>query len=158
MQRLIVIGNGMVGYKFCEKLVASPFRKDFELIVFGEESRVAYDRVHMSEYFSNEDADSLTLAQPGWYEENNIRLLTSTLKYDINRGEKKVSDHNNREYAYAYLVLDTESKPFTPPMRNLDTKGAFVCRTFEDLEATRYDARRVKKLKRQPTAAILGGG
>ena len=158
MQRLIVIGNGMVGYKFCEKLVASPFRKDFELIVFGEESRVAYDRVHLSEYFSNEDADSLTLAQPGWYEENNIRLLTSTLISEINRAEKKVIDHKNQEYTYDYLVLATGSKPFIPPIQNLDKKGIFVYRTIEDLEAIRYYAHRVKKLKRQPRAAILGGG
>jgi len=46
LKTVIVVGNELVGYKFCEKLVAkvrprTPFLK---LIVFGEEPRVAYDR------------------------------------------------------------------------------------------------------------------
>jgi nitrite reductase (NADH) large subunit len=47
---IIVVGNGMVGYKFCEKLLAKS--SQFKIIVFGEEPRHAYDRVHLSEYFS----------------------------------------------------------------------------------------------------------
>jgi nitrite reductase (NADH) large subunit len=47
---VVVIGNGMVGHKFCEKLMAvSP---SFQIVVFGEEPRPAYDRVHLSEYFN----------------------------------------------------------------------------------------------------------
>ncbi|MFT5213856.1 MAG: nitrite reductase (NADH) large subunit, partial [Patiriisocius sp.] len=45
MQTIIVVGNGMVGYKFCEKFAAKSKSKDFKVIVFGEEPRPAYDRV-----------------------------------------------------------------------------------------------------------------
>lgn len=32
---IVVVGNGMVGYKFCEKLLARSLH--FNIIVFGEE-------------------------------------------------------------------------------------------------------------------------
>ena len=49
--KIVVIGNGMVGYKFCEKLRAKQDITHIELVVFGEEPRPAYDRVHLSEFF-----------------------------------------------------------------------------------------------------------
>ena len=55
--RIVIIGNGMVGYKFCEKLLASPQASQFQLTVFGEETRPAYDRVHLSEFFSGKAAE-----------------------------------------------------------------------------------------------------
>ncbi len=57
--KVIVIGNGMVGYKFCEKLLAKQNTENIQLVVFGEEPRAAYDRVHLSEYFSGKSADDL---------------------------------------------------------------------------------------------------
>jgi len=51
-QRIVVIGNGMVGHSFLEKLIASEGFENFEVTVFGEEPRKAYDRVYLSSYFS----------------------------------------------------------------------------------------------------------
>jgi nitrite reductase (NADH) large subunit len=56
-KQIIVIGNGMVGYKFCEKMISKS--KDFNITIFGEEPRRAYDRVHLSEYFNGKSADDL---------------------------------------------------------------------------------------------------
>ncbi len=76
--KIVVIGptfDRMVGYKFCEKLtVPKPNRVNLRLVVFGEETRPAYDRVHLSEYFAGKTADDLTMAPLDWYTENNIRL------------------------------------------------------------------------------------
>jgi len=72
MKKIIVVGNGMVGYKFCEKLVASSESKNFKITVFGEEPRPAYDRVHLSAFFENQDAKALEMAPAAWYKENNI--------------------------------------------------------------------------------------
>jgi nitrite reductase (NADH) large subunit len=49
---LIVVGNGMVGHHFLEQLVASPAAAEYDILVFGEEKQLAYDRVHLSEYFA----------------------------------------------------------------------------------------------------------
>src|ERR1041384_5806174 len=88
---IVVIGNGMVGYKFCEKLLAKKKNdQEFMLTVFGEEPRVAYDRVHLSEYFAGKTADDLTMASKEWYEENGIRLFLSDPVVDIDTEEKLV--------------------------------------------------------------------
>jgi len=42
---IIVVGNGMVGYKFCEKLVARS--ANYNIIVFGEEPRRAQVQVRL---------------------------------------------------------------------------------------------------------------
>ena len=52
MIKVIVVGNGMVGYKFCEKFIAKSGQEKYQITVFGEEPRRAYDRVHLSEYFA----------------------------------------------------------------------------------------------------------
>ena len=49
-QRLLVIGNGMVGQRFLEELVAKT--EAFDITVLGEEIRPAYDRVQLSAWFS----------------------------------------------------------------------------------------------------------
>ena len=60
--KIVVVGNGMVGYKFCEKLIAKNPAGQFEIVVFGEETRPAYDRVHLSEFFAGKSADDLSMA------------------------------------------------------------------------------------------------
>lgn len=59
--RLVIIGNGMVGHKLIETLVASAAVHQFELVTFCEEPRYAYDRVHLSEFFNGKTAQDLSL-------------------------------------------------------------------------------------------------
>ena len=89
-KNIVVIGNGMVGYKFCEKFVAKAGSKDFQLIVFGEEPRPAYDRVHLSEYFTHKDESLLSMAPREWYAEKGIELYTGDPVISIDRNKKKV--------------------------------------------------------------------
>ena len=84
----------MVGYKFCEKLSAKNANGKFEIIVFGEEARPAYDRVHLSEYFSGKSADELSLVPPGWYQSNNIKLHLGDPVRRIDRINKVVHSHH----------------------------------------------------------------
>ena len=76
MEKIVVIGNGMVGYKFCEKLSKADHSRRFSVKVFGEEPRPAYDRVHLSAYFTGTSVEELTMAPRNWYEENDIELIT----------------------------------------------------------------------------------
>ena len=89
MKSILVVGNGMVGYKFCEKIAGLTNSSEYKVTVFGEEPRPAYDRVHLSAYFENQDAKSLELAPRSWYEENDIELITDEYVSDINKEEKR---------------------------------------------------------------------
>ncbi len=158
MKHIIVVGNGMVGYKFCEKLVAQEESKDFKITVFGEEPRPAYDRVHLSEYFENQDAKALEMAPAEWYADNNVDLITGERVADINRSSKTITTAKDREFSYDYLVLATGSVPFVPPIKGVEKEGVFVYRTIEDLEGMLDYAAKIKAEKPNGRAAVLGGG
>ncbi|MDP5105198.1 MAG: nitrite reductase large subunit NirB [Polaribacter sp.] len=158
MQTIIVVGNGMVGYKFCEKLVAQAQGKDFKIIVFGEEPRPAYDRVHLSEFFENQDAKALEMAPAEWYQENNIDLIVDERVSDIHRNTKTIITAKNRTFSYDYLVLATGSSAFVPPIKGVEKEGVFVYRTIEDLEGMLAYASKLKVENPNAKAAVLGGG
>ena len=158
MKTVIVIGNGMVGYKFCEKFVAASGSENFKIIVFGEEPRPAYDRVHLSEFFENQDAKALEMAPVEWYVENNIDLIIDERVTDINRNLKKIKTVKEREFTYDYLVMATGSSAFVPPIKGVEKEGVFVYRTIEDLEGMLAYAANLKKEKPNARAAVLGGG
>jgi nitrite reductase (NADH) large subunit len=147
---IVVIGNGMVGYKFCEKLLRKS--SDFHIVVFGEESRPAYDRVHLSEYFNGKSADDLTLADSFWYSQNGITLHTGDPIKIIDRHSKKVYSLNGFEQSYDYLVLATGSSAFVPTVPGIEKDGVFVYRTIEDLELIKSYSHKAKR------AAVIGGG
>lgn len=159
MKTVIVIGNGMVGYKFCEKFISQQKNsKAFKLIVIGEEPRPAYDRVHLSEFFENRDAKRLEMAPKEWYSENGIQLVTGEKVVDINRTKKTVNTTKNNTFTYDYLILATGSSPFVPTIKGVEKEGVFVYRTIEDLEAMLAYAAHIKAIKPKAKAAILGGG
>lgn len=157
MIKVIVVGNGMVGYKFCEKFVAKKGSENYQITVFGEEPRRAYDRVHLSEYFAGKTADDLSMSSSNWYEDNNIVLNTSELITDINREQKTIRTHLEQVYEYDYLVLATGSAAFVPPIEGVDKEGVFVYRTIEDLDAIMAYAKKIR-MNGATEAAVLGGG
>ncbi|MEI6946853.1 nitrite reductase large subunit NirB [Paraflavisolibacter sp. H34] len=147
---IVVVGNGMVGYKFCEKLVAKS--KDFNIVVFGEEPRHAYDRVHLSEYFAGKSADDLSLSALQWYGDNDITLHLGDPVQEINRQTKTIHSLHGLSIRYDYLVLATGSSAFVPPIPGVEKDGVFVYRTIEDLELIKAYAAKSR------TGAVMGGG
>jgi nitrite reductase (NADH) large subunit len=157
MIKVIVVGNGMVGYKFCEKFVSKSGQENYQITVFGEEPRRAYDRVHLSEYFGGKSAEDLSMSTLSWYEENNIILNTSELVTTIDKENKTITTHLGNSQSYDYLVLATGSSAFVPPIKGSDKEGVFVYRTIEDLDAMMTYAKKIKK-NGATQAAVLGGG
>lgn len=152
MRKIIVIGNGMVGYKFCEKLRAKAGKDEFAVTVFGEELFPAYDRVHLSDYFSGKAPEALFMAPGQWYADNAIELITGELITSIDREAKTVTSHKGRTMAYDILILATGSGAFVPQIEGVNKKGVFVYRTIEDLQAIEAFGKKVS------SAAVLGGG
>jgi nitrite reductase (NADH) large subunit len=150
--KIIVVGNGMVSYKFCEKLVAKGNTASFDITIFGEEIRPAYDRVHLSEFFSGKSADDLLMAPASWYAENNITLHTGDPIQQIDRSNKTVHSFKGITQSYDVLILATGSSAFVPPIPGVEKDGVFIYRTIEDLEMMTAYA------KKATTGAVIGGG
>ncbi|WP_461538771.1 nitrite reductase large subunit NirB [Spongorhabdus nitratireducens] len=151
-QRIVVIGNGMVGHRFLEEIIAHAGNDHYDITVFCEEPRVAYDRVHLSSYFSHHTAEELSLVKPGFYEASNIKLLLGEAASIVNPAEKIVSSKNGRMVPYDKLVFATGSFPFVPPIKGYEGTDIFVYRTIEDLEAIEKCARNSK------SGIVIGGG
>ncbi|MEO1867824.1 MAG: nitrite reductase large subunit NirB [Methylococcales bacterium] len=149
---LVVIGNGMVGQNFLETWVASSAYADYQVVTFCEEPRVAYDRVHLSEYFSGKSADDLSLVESGFFEKNNITLHLGDRAVRIDRDNKWVLSQKGERIAYDKVVIASGSYPFVPPMPGHDRDGCLVYRTIEDLEAITSAAKKAK------TGVVVGGG
>ncbi|RPD51880.1 nitrite reductase large subunit NirB [Paracnuella aquatica] len=149
---IIVVGNGMVGFKFCEKLLQKNLAPSVKITVFGEEIRPAYDRVHLSSFFEGKTAEDLSMAPRSWYEDNGITLHLSDPIQAIDRVEKTVTSHRGITLPYNYLVLATGSAAFVPPIPGMDKQGVFIYRTVEDLELMQHWAPRARK------GAVIGGG
>jgi nitrite reductase (NADH) large subunit len=150
-RHVVVVGNGMVGHRFCEEMAA---RSDgrFRLTCFGEEPRPAYDRVHLSEFFSGKTADDLQIATPEWYREHGFELCTGHRVVAIDRAQRMIHCASGRRQPYDTLVLATGSVPFVPPIPGADLPGVFVYRTIEDLEAISAWGGKCRR------AIVIGGG
>ena len=148
---LIVIGNGMVGHHFLEQFSASPAAADYDIIVFGEEKQLAYDRVHLSEYFGGSTHADLAMGTLEWYTEQGIQLHLNERVTGIDRDNRTVSTPR-ASYEYDELVLATGSYPFVPPIEGNDRPHCLVYRTLDDLDAIRASSDGAR------TGVVVGGG
>lgn len=147
--KIVVIGHGMVGHKLIESLVD---QADIELTVIAEEPRPAYDRVHLTEYFSGKSADDLLLARHDFADAYGIALHLNTKATSIDTANKTVTTADGRQLDYDKLVLATGSYPFVPPLPGKDRDNCFVYRTIEDMDAMRNASMSAK------TGVVIGGG
>ena len=149
---ILVVGNGMVSHRFCERLREHDPARRFHIVVLGEEPRPAYDRVHLTSYFSDRSAEALLLGTREWYESNGIELRVGVKAVRIDRAARQVETDRGGTLAYDRLVLATGSAPFVPPVPGIEKKGTFVYRTIEDLDAI------IRYGERSRRVAVLGGG
>ncbi|MDF7679791.1 nitrite reductase large subunit NirB [Enterobacteriaceae bacterium ESL0689] len=150
--KIAIIGNGMVGHRFIEEILDKAPADQFDITVFCEEPRVAYDRVHLSSYFSHHTAEELSLVREGFYQKHGINILTGERAITVNRQEKMIYSSSGRTVFYDKLIIATGSSPWVPPIKGANTQDCFVYRTIEDLNAIEACARRSKR------GAVVGGG
>ncbi len=149
-QKLLVIGNGMVGQRLLEYVTGESH--EYEITVLCEEPRPAYDRVQLTSFFSGKSAQDLSMVETDFFDANDITIHLNDKAAGIDRAAKQVATAQGRVLAYDKLVLATGSYPFVPPVPGRDRPGCFVYRTIEDLEAIRTAAASGK------IGAVVGGG
>ncbi|KAF4998563.1 hypothetical protein FGRMN_3090 [Fusarium graminum] len=114
-KRVVVVGLGMVGIAFIEKLLKYDAKaKEYAVTVVGEEPYLAYNRYAESK--------------------SSLNCHVNTKATHIDTDKKIVECANGESYPYDILILATGSDAVLP--RNLkgwDANGVFVYRTIDDL-------------------------
>jgi len=151
VQTLIVVGNGMVGHHCVEQLIERGALDHYRVHVFSEEPMRAYDRVHLSEYFSGRDAESLALSDMALYQRPGITLHLGVPILEIDRQRQEVITAEGC-VAYDKLVLATGSYPFVPPIEGAEGDSRLVYRTLDDLDTIRNAAINARR------GVVVGGG
>ena len=151
-QRIVIVGNGMVGHKFIDNVLEGESRDNYQLVTFSEEPRQAYDRVHLTEYFAGRSAEDLLMAPEGYYQENDVEIHINEKIVDIDLEAKEAIAASGARVAYDKLILATGSYPFVPPIPGHDQDHCLVYRTIEDLEAIKASASVSK------SGVVVGGG
>ena len=149
--KIIVVGHGMVGHKFLESLAETTLA-DVDVTVLCEEPRAAYDRVHLSEFFSGKTAEDLSLVEADFFARTGFTLHLAARAASIDRRAKTVTTLEGEILPYDKLVLATGSNPFIPQVPGRDRPHCHVYRTIEDLEAMKASGAKSK------TAVVVGGG
>ncbi|RKQ97020.1 assimilatory nitrite reductase (NAD(P)H) large subunit precursor [Kushneria sinocarnis] len=154
-KQLVIIGNGMVGHHCVEQLIERGATEHYCIHVFGEERHHAYDRVHLSEYFSGKDADALALGEPDLHRTHGVELHLGTRISAIDRDAREVVTPEGR-LGYDSLIIATGSYPFVPPVPGPDSEthpqARLVYRTLDDLDAIRSHAEHARR------GVVIGGG
>jgi len=66
-KRVVVVGLGMVGIAFIEKLLKlDAKRREYDVVVIGEEPHLAYNRVGLTSYFQHREVERLYMNPEEW--------------------------------------------------------------------------------------------
>ena len=158
-QKIVVVGLGMVGVAFIEKLMKMDSkRREYDLIVIGEEPHLAYNRVGLTSFFQHRKVENLYLNPHEWYHgmpEGALNYHLNTQVTEIHPESKVVSTSSGDTVPYDILVLATGSDALLPRHTpGHDAKGVFVYRTIEDLQKLISFAETCPNT----TGAVVGGG
>ncbi|KAG9248800.1 nitrite reductase-like protein [Calycina marina] len=133
-------------------------RREYDIVVIGEESHVAYNRVGLTSFFQHRKVENLYLNPKEWYlnvPPGSLNYHLNTRVIEIHPEHKLVSCSSGEMVPYDVLVIATGSDALLPrhtPGHN--AQGVFVYRTIEDLEnLIRFSAER-----KGTHGAVVGGG
>ncbi|KAK2748059.1 hypothetical protein FQN55_004610 [Onygenales sp. PD_40] len=137
-QKLVIVGLGMVALGFIEKLLKlDAERRQYDIVVIGEEHHIAYNRVSLSSFFEHQKIEDLYLNPPEWYDS-----LDGSFSYHLNTKVTQILPHKKSIrtsagdlVSYDLLVLATGSDALLPKQTpGYDANGVFVYRTIDDLQ------------------------
>lgn len=147
--KYLIIGASAAGLAAAESIRKAD--KSGEITILTKEAYLPYSRPSISYYLKGVvNEKDMYLRKPSFYKENKINVVTEANVTAIDK-ENKVVKAGRKSYSYDKLCIAAGSKPFVPPMKNVEgNKNAL---TFLDLASTKA----VKKLADAKTRAVVIG-
>lgn len=176
MKNMVIVGLGMTGIAFLEKMLNNDTAQEYFYTVIGEEPYLAYNRVGLTEYFEHKNFDKLLLSPKTFYEERNKNrwnFKVNEAVVEVDKINKTAITSKGNKYEYDLLVFATGSNGVLPlqllpdpincqsrdDYKNYREMGCFVYRTIDDLNSmlSFSDGLSVQK-DTTKRAIVVGGG
>jgi len=155
-ETIVVVGGGMAAHRFCEQLVQRGGTDRYRVVVLSEESRPAYDRVHLTEVLTGRDPESLELGGDAWCAEHEIEWHGKAVVETIDLPRRTVSSSCGHVLRFDRLVFATGSAPILPTIPGSELPGVFTYRTADD--AVAIAAAATTSARGGGRAVVVGGG
>ncbi|KAI0695733.1 nitrite reductase [Cytidiella melzeri] len=156
---VFVVGLGMVGIAFIEKLFDVDTSMRYKVVTCGEESHLAYNRVALTDYFQHRNVEKLYLNSLDWYssqDPSRFEFFLNEAVISLQPDKHTVTTSTGRMISYDICVLATGSEATVPSFVDRKIKGVFVYRNIRDLNNL-LEYSELEGVKQQP-ATVVGGG
>ncbi|KAI0086009.1 nitrite reductase [Irpex rosettiformis] len=156
---IFVVGLGMVGIAFIEKILNLDTSMKYKVVTCGEESHLAYNRVSLTDYFQHRNVEKLYLNPLEWYtsqDPSRFEFFLNEAVVSISPSDHTVTTSTGRKVSYDICVLATGSDAIVPDFVDRGVKGVFAYRNISDLNALlQYSD--LEGVKGEPTAVVGAG-
>ncbi len=147
--RVVVVGGGAAG------ITAARTARELgaEVTLITEDDRVAYSPCAIPFVLSGEieDADSIVMRDPEYYERLGINLRLETRVEEVDP-EEGIVETEDETFEFDAAVLAVGGEPLIPPIEGSDLDGVLTVRWFSDIERLE---RAVQSAER---AVVVGAG
>lgn len=151
MKKYVIIGASAAGLACAEQIRKED--ADGSITVLTREPYLPYSRPSISYYLKGSVKENdIYLRSSNYYIEKGIDIVTNAPVRSIDKKNKTVKA-GRKAYTYDKLCICTGSKPFIPPMKNVN--GKLNVFTFLDLESTKSIR---KQANTNTKAVVIGAG
>ncbi len=151
-QKLILIGSGMVGARFIERLLAEA-PNQYDIRVFNKEPNGGYNRIMLSPVLAGEKPlPEIMTHDADWFEARSVHLHTSTEVVGVDQAAKTITTRQGDVYDYDTLVIATGSAPFIIPVPGHELPGVVAFRDVRDVNLM------IDASSKKQKAVVIGGG
>ena len=160
-ERIVVVGFGPVAARLVDELVPAVRGGLVQLLVVGQETAAAYNRVMVAEYgVGRTTAEALAIADAAELTANGVEVRLGVQVRRIDRARQQVVLSDGTAAGYDRLVLATGSRPVIPNLTGLNPDpahpvlpaGVTALRDLDDASVLKDAVTAGKKV------VVLGGG
>jgi nitrite reductase (NADH) large subunit len=115
-KKIVVIGNGMVGQRFMENMIANDKEQKCTVATFCEEKRAAYNRVKLTSFFETLDPSDLSMTDAyeedgttAWFKDNDVEIFLNDKAVSMDTESKTIVGESGKTIDYDVAVLATGS-------------------------------------------------
>ena len=150
MKKYVIIGNSAAAIGAVQGIRSVD--RDGSITIITDEAYHTYSRPLISYWLEGKVADDkIYYREPDFYEKNNVKVIFSVRAEKIENG--CVVLDNGEKVQYDKLLVATGSKPFVPPMKDIDkVENKFTFMTWDSAKAIR------EKVTAGTKVLIIGAG